>query len=138
MPKGNPNPIRPNLLKYKPEYCELLIDHMSKGYSFETFCTLVNVVPSTIYEWKKDFPEFLEAYKKGAVHRLLRDEKLLEQYNDGRIKGNPVTLMFKFKAMHRMTDDVVGMEKLRLLKLEGMSDAEIKELARDFLKEKSK
>jgi hypothetical protein len=46
--------------------------------------------------------------------------------------------MFKFKAFHRITDDVVGMEKLRLLKLEGMSDADIKELARDFLKEKSK
>lgn len=136
--QGNPNPIIPDNNKYKPEYCNLLIEHMSKGLSFETFGTVIDVVRSTIYDWKLAYPEFAAAYKKGCDYRLVRDEKLLEQYNDGTIKGNPTTLMFKFKAMHRMTDDVVGMEKLRLLKLEGMSDADIKELARDFLKEKSK
>lgn len=123
--------------KYKPEFCDLLIKHMSAGLSFDTFGTTIDVVRSTLYDWKHRHPEFLLAHKKGIDARLLRDERLLEQFNDGSLKGNATTLIFKFKALHRITDDVVGMEKLRLLKLEGMSDKDIKELAKNFLSEKN-
>jgi hypothetical protein len=132
------NPVIPDVTKYKPEYCQRLIDYMSTGLAFDNFGCDIDVVRSTLYQWKLDHPEFDLAYQKGKEFRFRKDERMLEGLIDGSIKGNAAALMFKFKAFHRITDDVVGMEKLRLLKLEGMSDADIKELARDFLKEKSK
>lgn len=54
------NPVGPPT-KYKPEYCDLLIDHMSEGYSFESFSAIVRVGRNTTYLWCKEFPEFKEA-----------------------------------------------------------------------------
>lgn len=54
------NPVGPPT-KYKPEYCEMLIDHMSEGYSFESFSALIRVGRNTTYLWCKEFPEFKEA-----------------------------------------------------------------------------
>jgi hypothetical protein len=50
--------------KYKPEFCEMLIDHMSEGYSFETFAAVVAVNRDTLYAWKDAHPEFSDAVKK--------------------------------------------------------------------------
>lgn len=47
--------------KYKPEFCNMLLDHMSRGYSFESFGAVINVVRSTLYKWCDDFPEFGDA-----------------------------------------------------------------------------
>ena len=48
-------------IKYKPEYCELLIKHLAKGLSFDTFGATVNVGRSTVYDWFDRYPEFKEA-----------------------------------------------------------------------------
>lgn len=47
--------------KYKPEYCQQLITHMSQGYSFESFAGDVEVTLSTLYEWENVHPDFSEA-----------------------------------------------------------------------------
>lgn len=52
--------------EYKPEYCELLIEHMSKGLSFEAFAGAVGVAKQTLYNWEKQFPEFLDAKAIGS------------------------------------------------------------------------
>lgn len=46
---------------YKKEYCELLIEHMSKGLSYEAFAGSIGVSKQTIYDWEKVNPEFLDA-----------------------------------------------------------------------------
>lgn len=38
---------------YQPEYCQMLIDHMAKGFSFESFAGVIQVARSTIFEWVK-------------------------------------------------------------------------------------
>jgi hypothetical protein len=54
------NPVgRPTT--YKPEYCEMLIDHMSSGLSFESFAGVVRSTKQTLYSWCHNFPEFLDA-----------------------------------------------------------------------------
>lgn len=50
---------------YDPGYCELLIKHMSEGYSFETFGAHVNCSKDTLYRWRDEHPEFCEAKKQG-------------------------------------------------------------------------
>lgn len=47
--------------KYTPEFCDLLIEHLSKGLSYTTFGSTIGVVTSTLYEWENDHPEWKEA-----------------------------------------------------------------------------
>ena len=63
--------------KYKPEYCQLLEDHMSKGYSFASFSSLIKCNRDTIYEWKKRHPEFKDSYDVGWAGALKFYEELL-------------------------------------------------------------
>lgn len=51
--------------KYKPEYPEALINHMSQGKSFEAFAAFVGVCDDTLREWCKVYPEFSAAKKRG-------------------------------------------------------------------------
>lgn len=52
--------------KYKLEYCEMLIEHMSGGYSFESFAGTIRVNRDSLYEWEKVHPEFSDAKKVGV------------------------------------------------------------------------
>jgi len=72
MPAGQPT-------KFRPEYCAMLIEHMSRGLSFETFGAKIDVCRATIYNWEKENPEFLDA-KKIAFDKcqLFWEEKCIE------------------------------------------------------------
>lgn len=56
MPAGQPT-------KYKPEYCEMLIEHMSGGFSLESFAGKINVSKDSLYQWAKDYKEFSDAFE---------------------------------------------------------------------------
>ena len=56
MPAGRPT-------TYKPEFCEMLIEHMSKGFSYQSFAGKLKVNQDTLYNWEKLFPEFSETKK---------------------------------------------------------------------------
>lgn len=66
MPAGRPS-------KYKPEFCDLLIEHMERGGSYEGFAghPKVRVSIATIYTWEQEHPEFLEA--KGCAFAAARN-----------------------------------------------------------------
>lgn len=58
---------------YNLEYCEKVIEWMSQGNSFESFCAEVcNVTKVTGYEWQQVHPEFKEA--------CLKAKQLCEQW----------------------------------------------------------
>ena len=79
--KGEPITGRPSL--YKPEYCEMLISHMEKGFSFRSFAGIVRVNFDTVYEWEKVHPAFSDAKKTGEALQLVYDERLLDQLSKG-------------------------------------------------------
>jgi len=56
---------------YNPEYCDMLIEHMGKGYSFASFAGRIKCNQDTLYEWKKKYPDFSEAHKQGLSANLL-------------------------------------------------------------------
>lgn len=68
------SPLSPQS-KYKPEYAVKLRDHLSKGYSFESFH--IGVARSTKYEWLKSVPEFKQAHDEGLEQGLALLESLL-------------------------------------------------------------
>ena len=37
--------------KYKPEYCQMLIEHMAEGLSFKAFAGVIRVSRQTLYNW---------------------------------------------------------------------------------------
>lgn len=95
--------------KYKPEYCQRLVDHMAQGFSSDSFAGVVDVCIETIRQWKHKNPEFLAAYKRGCAARLLRDEQIYQTAMLGRpvrigneeFTINVSLLIFKMKSQHR-------------------------------------
>jgi len=62
--------------KYRPQYCEKLITHMSEGFSYESFAGLISCSLSSLYNWEESHPEFLEAKKTGFEKNRLFYEAL--------------------------------------------------------------
>lgn len=62
--------------KYKPDYCDLLINHMAEGLSFESFAGVLRVDRDTLYEWAKVYKKFSDAKKIGRDAGLLYWEKV--------------------------------------------------------------
>ena len=58
MPAGRPT-------KYKPEYCDLVIDLMKQGASMQEVALEIEVNIDTLYEWIKVHDTFSEAIKRG-------------------------------------------------------------------------
>ena len=72
--------------KYKPEYDQMLLDHLSKGLSFMSFDTPEGVAYSTLRKWCDRFPSFGQAREIGEKRRL----QLLEKEGIKMVKGGNV------------------------------------------------
>ena len=82
---------------YKPEYCDSVIEHLSTGKSFEGWCGVNMVMPSTAYAWMKKYPDFLEAVKLGRLRGMNNCEDQLLGHSNGDIKGNFNALQWLMK-----------------------------------------
>jgi len=68
-------PIGAPPIPFRPEYCQMLIDHMRNGNSLIAFGAVVHVCKDTLYRWLEKYPEFLDARKKGEpfLHKFYED-----------------------------------------------------------------
>lgn len=55
---------------YEDRFCDLLIDHMKQGLSFESFGGTIGCVKQTLYNWTEKFPQFMDAKKEGELRSL--------------------------------------------------------------------
>lgn len=62
--------------KYEAHYNDLLIAHMSQGFSFESFGAEIGVGLYVITRWLEEFPEFAEAKAVGDSHSRKRWESI--------------------------------------------------------------
>ncbi len=55
--------------KYEPRFCELLVEFMAQGGTFEAFAghPELSVSKQTLYTWCEQFPEFLDAKKRAQA-----------------------------------------------------------------------
>lgn len=60
---------------FKPEYCQMLLDHAEKGLSFEAFAGVLRKPKQTLYNWIDAHPEFMDAKKCADALTLLFWEK---------------------------------------------------------------
>ena len=81
------------LSKYKPEYCEMVQQHMARGYSFEAFAAGIGVDRKTLYLWCDKYPEFKYAKDVGTeASRKLWEKVLIKQ-----AKKNVIATIFALK-----------------------------------------
>lgn len=91
------NPVgRPS--KYKPEYCQMIIDHMAEGASMTSFAAEIDVSRETISEWGRVHPEFSVAIKKGKAKCAAWWERL-NRKNAITGDGNATLVIFGLKNM---------------------------------------
>lgn len=86
--KENSDTIKAPQHKYRHEYCEMLIQHLDKGLSIQTFGGTIGVARSTVYKWADEFKEFKEAMEIGKQKAQEFYEKRLVAKTAGQtIKG---------------------------------------------------
>jgi hypothetical protein len=104
--KGRPS-------SYETKYCQMLIDHMAQGFSFETFAALINKHPDTVNEWarhggKHEHPEFSDAKKVAFTHNRLFWERIGQDGMRGKIRNfNATVWIFNMKNRFKWHDNVV-------------------------------
>jgi len=88
--------------KYKPEFCEMLIEHMSKGFSFESFAGKPEVRTSvdTLYHWTVLYKDFSDAKQSASTARLLAHEERADRIAAGG-RGNATMQMFIMRTQHK-------------------------------------
>ena len=100
MPAGRPS-------KYDPKYCQMLIDHMELGLSYESFAGLIGVARQTLYDWEKVNPAFLDTKKIAAEKSLLWwEQKGIDGLfsEEKGIKINATIWIFNMKNRHNWKD----------------------------------
>lgn len=67
------NPVgRPS--EYKPDFCNAVIDFMSKGYSLTAFAGSIRMARDTVYDWCKKYPDFSDAVNQARATRITKLE----------------------------------------------------------------
>lgn len=88
--------------KYKPEYCEAVLEMGKEGYSKAEMALELGHPYSTIDNWTKAHPEFLEAIKMAVEISQGWWERKGRQMAVGEIEGgNPTTYIFNMKNRFR-------------------------------------
>lgn len=90
--------------KYKEEYCQQVIDYMTKGNSLVQFAALIGVSKATVYEWQKEHPEFEAAYKEAYSKAESFWEKIAQGRALKKIEANDTMLIFYLKNRFRWSD----------------------------------
>lgn len=65
----NDNPPRGRPSKYRPEFCQAVIEDARLGFSLSAFAGGIEVDRDTISEWRKVHPEFDQACKTAKAVR---------------------------------------------------------------------
>jgi transposase len=84
---------------YKIEYCEQLVEHMKRGFSFASFGAIADCSEETLHEWKRVHPEFSESATRGRTKSMFFWEDLGVE---GTTEGNHFNaLSWKFNMQNR-------------------------------------
>jgi hypothetical protein len=101
--EANPNAAgRP--ITFKPEYCEMLIDHMKEGLSFDSFGAKVDMSRQGLYNWLEDHAEFKHAKELGSTYSQLFWEKKGLHGMETRNPFNATLWIFNMKNRFKWSD----------------------------------
>ena len=93
--------------KYKPEYCQMIIDSAKRGETFVMFASDIGVHIDTILEWAKVHKEFSVSKKLARQIQHTIFQKKYIHAMDGKIKCNPSMYIFWAKAQFGYREDSI-------------------------------
>lgn len=121
--------------KYKEEFCEMLVAHMAKGYSYESFAHEIDVHRDTLFAWEKDHEKWAEFKEKAYVASLAWwERKLISAIEDGQ-PFNTTAYIFTMKSRFRIGNDTSGTSVKTLVQVRnGNQDPQVESggLVQDF------
>lgn len=127
--------------KYKDEYCDELIEHMTAGFSFESFAGKLGIAIKTLYNWESRHEEFFRAKMIGRAGGLYFYEKAMLEglWFDPEKGKNLNTNLFRLIMRSRYPKqwaekyqiDIEAKIAADMEKIKDMSPAEIKAAARE-------
>lgn len=117
--------------KYKPEYAQELIEHMSSGLSFETFAAVADVCRATLYDWLEAHDDFRAAYAKGKAHCQLAWETMGVKGTLGSIGFNASSWKFNMQNRFGWTDR----RDVQVQDITKVPDADLKKRVKEIMGE---
>ncbi len=88
------------IIKYRPEYCQEVVEHMAQGLSFNTFAGKIGVGRDALYEWVNKYPEFAIAKDRAFAARAeFFERKMIEGITQGVKMGAAPLLIFALKNL---------------------------------------
>jgi hypothetical protein len=88
---------------YRPEYCDMAVEFMGRGYSLTAFAAHIGVARMTVYEWESVHPQFSDAIKRARDARVLCLETELRNTEINAIVTSRI-FMLKNAAKHEYND----------------------------------
>jgi hypothetical protein len=98
MSRGQPT-------KYRPEYCDGIIEFMKDGKSITQYAAEIKISRTLVYDWAKAHPEFQEAMETAVT----ASEAFWENWGQQKVKENdPITnstwMIFMMKNCYKWRD----------------------------------
>jgi transposase len=93
---------------YRPEYCEIVYNHMAQGYSLTAAAGHIGQSHDALWNWAQKYPEFAEAVKRGKAARteILERELLTLGGNKDGARVTARIFALKNAAPHEWKDQV--------------------------------
>lgn len=117
--------------KYKPVYCNEVIETMATGLSLTAFAGVIGVSRDTVNAWQHEYPEFSDAVKTAKAKRTMTLERQMLAMENGpavtaRIfalkNAAPEEWREKQHIEHSVTGelaDIIAQRRARVAKLNG-------------------
>jgi hypothetical protein len=133
VPKRAPRPGEGGQSKYKPEYCQEMLEYFNRGLykeskgfnkkelndlpTFQYYSAVIrNITQQTILNWAEEHKEFREVYQKckKIQENILVQGGISRAYDPGFVKFilNSVSDTFKEKVEHTVDDSTKNLIKL--------------------------
>jgi len=109
--------------KYKPEFGPMLVDHLSKGFTINSFGGVINTCADTVYRWLLENKDFSESRRQGEAARAHFLEDLSIRGMTGEAKGfNPTAFIWHSR-------NVMGWRDKQDIEISGKDGGPIKTIA---------
>jgi len=120
--------------KYKKEYCEQLVEHMAKGFSFITFGAIINVGKTTLEDWARKHDDFAAAKELGEMKsQIFYEDKAQKKVSELLDKDSQATIdgqMLQFLMRSRFRDQYTERKEIHA-KVEKLEDLIFSQLDND-------
>lgn len=91
--------------KYRPEYCDLAFAYCLLNLTDEEIAEKMNICPATLYNWRNNYPDFLESFRKGREEADAKVASALFVKATGFYKERSKTFFYKGEIVTEKYDE---------------------------------